>query len=159
DALDSFAFGVRPKTPIQVEAIGARVQLEPRAGFGAGVDDSALVDVIALSLEQQASGEMTEDMDIRIARGTNQTLRDFCLRLIKALMQAGNYDVQFGQKLIRKIQFAISEDVHLRAGQEAKLGSFFRQLVIDLANFLELSAQALLVETVGLKGSFGMIGN
>src|SRR5207253_6457679 len=46
DTFDSFASGIRPKPPVHIEAIGAGVQLDPRARLGAGIDDGAMVHLV-----------------------------------------------------------------------------------------------------------------
>ena len=60
DAFDAFGFGVGPEAPVEVETVGAGVELDPGAGLGAGVDDGALVQFVGVALEQQPAGEVAD---------------------------------------------------------------------------------------------------
>jgi len=52
DAFDSFGFCVRPEPPVQVEAIGVGVQLNPGSSLGASVDHRLLIHFVRLALQQ-----------------------------------------------------------------------------------------------------------
>ena len=60
---------------------------------------------------------MAEDMHKRVLRRPDQALRHLRLALVEALMDAGNDHVQFGQRLIRQVQSAVLQNVHLDPGQ------------------------------------------
>ncbi len=98
-------------------------------------------------------------MHIRIAGSADQPLRCLRLRLAEALMDAGDHHVQFGQQIIRKIELAVLQDVHFRAGEQAKFCSFLGQLLVDVIDLLELLPHARGVQAVGLEGSLGVISD
>src|SRR6266478_2045569 len=48
DAFDAFALRVGPQAPVHVEAHRMGIDFDPGAGFGAGVNDGALVQLVWL---------------------------------------------------------------------------------------------------------------
>ncbi len=68
-AFHPFAPGVGPMAPIHVKTIWAGIELDPGAGLGTGVDDSPMIDLIAVTLEQEPTGKVAQDMDVRVAGG------------------------------------------------------------------------------------------
>ena len=54
-AFHAFVTGVFPKAPIHIEAIRARIEFDPGAGFGARIDHRVLIHSVTIALQQQPS--------------------------------------------------------------------------------------------------------
>src|SRR6476619_4439202 len=97
EAFHSLRFGVRPETPIHVEAIGVRVEFDPGVRFGAGVDDGALVDLVTLAFEEEPAGDMTERVNVGMFGSANEAARHFGFVGGEPLMEAGDHYIQLGE--------------------------------------------------------------
>src|SRR5438034_1264694 len=146
DAFYALAPGVGPEAPVQIETIRVRVQFNPGARFGAGVDDGVLVQFVGLAFQQQASGQMTEDMDVRIPRGADDAFGHLRFAVAEALVDARHNDIEFRQQVIGKVEFAVRRDV----GQVEFLKNVFlrfaRHPQLRVAGFLLRLKQAVFVE-------------
>ena len=158
DALDPLALGVGPEPPIEVEAQRMRIQFDPGAGFGTGVDDGALVHLVGFAFQQQSAGQVAQDMHERIARRPDEALRGFRLTLGEALVNAGDHDVQFGQEIVRQIQRPVLENVHLDASEQAERRAFVGHALVDGADFQDFLSQASRVKAVGLERGLRVVG-
>ena len=56
DTFHTFIASVFPQAPIHIEAVRARVQFDPRAGFGARVDHRMLIYFASFALKEEAAG-------------------------------------------------------------------------------------------------------
>ena len=134
DALDAFGFRVGPEPPVHVEPVGIGVQLDPGAGFGAGVDDGLLVDLVRLAFEEQAAGEMAEDVDEGILRGADDARGVVGFIRGKTGVKAGDDDVEFGEQVVVEIELVL-EDVHLGAGQQTEINALVGEPLVDFFDF------------------------
>ena len=156
-AFHTAAFGVLPITPVEVEAIGIGIKLNPRAGLGAGVDDGLLVKLLRCAFQQQSSAEVAEHVDIRVFGGGNEALG--VVLLITAGHGVGGDDhFQVRPEGGLEIE-SFFEYVHLDAAEEAKGVAVVLKLLVNRGNFLELFFNTRFVEAVGLKGCLGMVGD
>ena len=127
-ALDALVLGVMPQPPVHVATQRAGIQLDPGAGCRAGVNDGGLIDFVGFAFEQQPPGEVAEDVNKRIFGGADQAPGHLRFALGEALMDAGHDHVQLGQKIVLKVQPAIGQDVHFRAGEETEIVALRRRI-------------------------------
>ncbi len=75
----------------------------------------------------------------------------FCASLAEALVNARHDHIQFGQEVVGKIEFAVLQNVHFRAGEQAEVGSLPGQRLVDLFDFFELLTDSRGIQAVGLE--------
>ena len=151
------AFGVLPMTPVEVEAVGIGIELNPRAGLGAGVDDGLLVKLLRRAFQQQSSAEMAEHVNVRVLGRGNEAL-GVAFLITAGHVEAGDDHFQLRQEVVLEIE-ALFEDVHLDAAEEAEGVAVVLKFLVNRGNFLELFFNTRFVEAVGLKGCLGMVGD
>ena len=95
---------------------------------------------------------MPEDMDVRILRGADDAIGHLRFVVAEALMDARHHDLEVRQHIIGKVEFAIRQDVHLAAGEQAKIAAFLREFFVDLFHRVELFAQTICVQAVRHEG-------
>ena len=126
------------------------IQLQPRAGLRAGIDNRLRVDGIRFALQQQSSRRMGDQVNERILRGANQPFRVFGF-IVGRHMQTRNDHLQFGEQFVIEIQ-PVAQNVHLATCEEPEFAVAPGKLIVDFFNFLDLLSEAFCIQTVGLKG-------
>ena len=154
DAFHTFVARVFPEAPIQIEAVGAGVEFDPGAGFGASIDDRVLIHFAGFAFEEEAAGDMTEDLHERIFHRADEAFGHVLFGLGEGLMNAGDDDVEFGEQIVGKIESAIGENIDLRAGEEAEIDSFGGEALVERFYFNDLLADAIGLKAVGDDGRF-----
>jgi len=71
-------------------------------------------------------------------------------------VDAGDHIIEFREKVVRKVEGAIPQDIDFTACEDAEILSIG---FVERADFRDLRAQAVFVEPVGLEGSLAVIGD
>ena len=74
---------------------------------------------------------MPQQVDVRIPCRADQPPSDLLLALVEALVEAGDHHVQLRQKLIRKIEPAVLQNIHLHPGEQPEVRPLLLQPRID----------------------------
>ena len=157
DALHALAPRVVPEPPVEVEAPRAGVQLNPGAGRGARVDDGLLVQRIRIPLQQEATGEVAEHVDVRVLRRADEALGVVSLVAARDV-QTGHDHVELREQVVGEVE-ALLEDVHLRAGEQAEVGAAVGKFLVHGRDVGELLREALGGKAVRLKTRARMVGD
>jgi hypothetical protein len=100
---------------------------------------------------------MAEAVDVGIAGGGDEASGVLSL-VAGGDMQAGDDDVEFSQQVVGKVE-AVAEDVHFGAGEESEVVIFFGEALVEGVDVVELPAETGGVESVGLDGGAGVVGD
>jgi len=103
DALDTLAFRIRPKPPVQIEPMRVAIQFNPRARLRTHVNHRLRVDWIRFAFQKQPSGHVGDCVNKWILRRADQS---FCvLRFAAGWNVQARYDyVQFCEQFVVEIQ-------------------------------------------------------
>lgn len=143
NAFDTLVPSGLPPSPVHVESVWTGIQFDPCACPGAGIHDRRVIDGVGFSFQKQSAGDVPQHMDIRVFGGLDQTIGELFFGLAKALMNAGDHHIQLGQRFIVKIEFTITQDVNLTAGQQSESGVFFGQTLVNGLNSFDLLLQSV----------------
>ena len=152
-ALHAFLAGKLPPAPVHVETPAAGVEFDDGAGFRSGIEDGGHIDGIRGPLQQQAAGEMADHRDIRVLDGLDDAFCHLRLGQIEDVVHAGDGVVELRENFVGEVQRAVFEDVHLAAGEDAKVF----KLGVELANLRDLRQQPLFIESVRLERGLAVI--
>jgi hypothetical protein len=74
-AFNPFLARIGPMPPVQIKPIRIRVQLDPGAGRGTGIDHRPAGSPVSFAFEQQPPGQMPEHVHISVLRRADQAFR------------------------------------------------------------------------------------
>ena len=103
---------------------------------------------------------MAEDADVGVFQGAEDAGGGLFDGLVEVGVDAGDDDVHLGEGGVVEIEGAVGEDVDLDAGEDADFsGVLFAELIVDLADALDVFEGAEVVEAAGHGEGFGVIGD
>src|SRR5262249_9903820 len=92
-AFDALALGIRPMTPVHVEAVRAAIKLDPGTRFRTGVNESRNIDFVGLAFQQQSARRVGDNMNEAILGGGNETLGILGFGLTESLVETGDHNI------------------------------------------------------------------
>ena len=119
-AFHSLLFCKRPPTPIEIETLWRRVDLDPGSGCGSGIEDRRNIDLIRFTFEQKAPRRMSEHGDKRIFHCPDDAFGHVCFAQIKNRVNRRHCVIEIAQNLVGEIKRTVAENVALDSGKETK---------------------------------------
>ena len=98
---------------------------------------------------------MADDRSVRILDRLQQPLGHLCRLLIEYGMHAGDDYIHLGEHIVGQIEIAVGEDVDFDAGKDRNA----LDLLVGLADALDVDDGALVVESVGEGQVLGVVGD
>ena len=82
-AFHSFLFRPRPPPPVEIEALGRGIQLNPRPGRRGCIKQRRDIDNVRIAFQKQSTGWMAQHGDERIFQRASDSAGHFCFAQIE----------------------------------------------------------------------------
>ena len=139
----------------EVEPIRLSVDLDRDPIVSSGIQHGFEIDLVRESRGKQASGGMTEDVDMGVGERTDDAFRHAFLRHIEGAVHGHDHEIEFGENLVRIVECPVRQNVNFGALQDTK----WCQSFVEFADPLALFAQTLDGQAAGHGEGSGMIRN
>ncbi len=104
---------------VQVEPLGAGVDLQPHAAAHRLGRDAVEIEGVRVAVQQHAAGRMAEDAQVRAFERAQQAVGHLARLQVHVAVHAADHQVEFGQRVVGQIHLAILENVAFDAAEDA----------------------------------------
>ena len=148
----------------EVKALGVGVELQVAAPVAGLADDAGHVDVVGLALGDQPPGGVGEDGEVGVVHGLEDAPGLVGAAEVELAVHPGDHQVELAQDLIRQVQAAVREDVHLDALEDPEGHPFAGRALAGQALVQAVDGRHLLqeppaVQPMGHGQALGVVGD